>query len=1077
MKTSQPFHRIARKMTGVALAAVLIPLAGPAQAGLPAQFGFNTVAQGFTQPMSFAYAPDGRIFVAERGGIIKIVKPGGAISTWLDMKAKVNAAWGRGILSIALDPAFNANKRVYVLFHEELMPNDPDQGGSARWRLVRMTNVSGNPDAGDVNSMVTLATDLETTFFKNDPHSGGDIDFDLNGNLLASFGDGATPAGLDAEATKTYDYTKLNGKIIRIDPTTGNGIAANPFYEAANPGSIRSKMLARGLRQPFRITVDRQTGVIYEGDVGWDNWEELNVIATQWSNPVRDANLGWPCNEGGNGAPAQQSQYANFAATSGTCNTVYAEGSRAAAYAYPHNGQGAAIIMGQVYRGSAYPASYVGKVFWADHNRDQIFTYTPGGGVAQFGTNGGFGSIVDFETMPNGNLAYLSYNEGRIREIAYLAQNNPPTANGSAAFQAGTAYTYNFSSAGSSDPDGDPLSYSWAFGDGTTSTAANPVKTYAFGSYDAVLTVSDGRGGQATRTLHIDAGNRQPTIAFLSPADNSQFAVDETVSFAIQANDQDEGALPGNRVTWQVILHHGEHTHSDQEVQGLSGSFVATFPELVDTWYEIKATARDNNGGIAVKSLSILPRKVNLTFTSNPAGAGVNVDGTLRTTPYTQSFIVNSPHTALANATVASGGANLAFLSWTKGGVTTTDRNLSFTVPAAAATFAIAYGQAPFAKVYLRGTHNAWRADHQMTHLGDNQWTTTATFGTTADERFKFDLNGDWATNYGDVAPANGIADLAGADIKVTQGQGSYTINWNGNTKAYTVTKGATAEDPVARAGADVAVPAAGATVQLSGAASTDADGTITAWLWTQISGPALAISNAAAVNPTVTVPASANAQAYGFELRVTDNSNRTGKDTVYLNQAGNSTWKRTIVFMYGQTTTGQDMFLRGGLDHAYANANLGRNCLASNFECAIPIRHLNLRNNTTAPWKANDNHLDWYGKEPAQSAAAVGTPADWTTNVWPADWGAKKTVAVNGYGEEPLNSWGQHYWMLDVEMDCSKTLNGWFEVKSFISGGPGYEPNLAQPGAPYVSGNHFGKCGEVNMFRRGSNVWEHYPL
>ena len=126
---------------------------------------------------------------------------------------------------------------------------------------------------------------------------------------------------------------------------------------------------------------------------------------------------------------------------------------------------------------------------------------------------------------------------------------------------------------------------------------------------------------------------------------------------------------------------------------------------------------------------------------------------------------------------------------------------------------------------------------------------------------------------------------------------------------------------------------------------------------------------------------------------------------------------------------------------------------------------------------ETHDAYLDWYGKEANQSAAAVGSPADWTTNVWPPEWGAKKTVAVDGHGEEPLNHWGQHYRMLDVEMDCSKAVNGWFEVKSFISNGPGWEADLAQPGAPYVSGNHFAKCGEVNMFMLGTTAWEHAPL
>lgn len=181
--------------------------------------------------------------------------------------------------------------------------------------------------------------------------------------------------------------------------------------------------------------------------------------------------------------------------------------------------------------------------------------------------------------------------------------------------------------------------------------------------------------------------------------------------------------------------------------------------------------------------------------------------------------------------------------------------------------------------------------------------------------------------------------------------------------------------------------------------------------------------------------------------------------------------WQRTTVFILGQTQTGQDMFVRGGIDHNFALSQLGRNCTQANKLCAIPIRHLNLKNATTAPWKSNDTFLDWYGTETNQSTAAQGTPSDWTINTWPSSWGTKKTVAIDGFGEEPLNLWGAHYWMMDVLMDCSATVNGWFELKSFISNGPGWEPNVAQSGTPYSSGNHFAQCGKINKFERGSNT------
>ena len=172
---------------------------------------------------------------------------------------------------------------------------------------------------------------------------------------------------------------------------------------------------------------------------------------------------------------------------------------------------------------------------------------------------------------------------------------------------------------------------------------------------------------------------------------------------------------------------------------------------------------------------------------------------------------------------------------------------------------------------------------------------------------------------------------------------------------------------------------------------------------------------------------------------------------------------KRTVIMLYGLTRPGQDMFLRGGIDHSYARDKLGKTCTAQNKLCAMPIRHLSVVNNDA---RKNDYFLDWYGSESGQGDAQ-GSPAAWTTNKWPSHWGPKKTVSKDGYGETSLNTYGHHYWMLDVMMDCSRAVKGWFEFKSYISNGPGWEGNMHQNGAPYGSSNHFAQCGKINVFRR----------
>jgi hypothetical protein len=194
---------------------------------------------------------------------------------------------------------------------------------------------------------------------------------------------------------------------------------------------------------------------------------------------------------------------------------------------------------------------------------------------------------------------------------------------------------------------------------------------------------------------------------------------------------------------------------------------------------------------------------------------------------------------------------------------------------------------------------------------------------------------------------------------------------------------------------------------------------------------------------------------------------------------------KRTVVFIKGETAPGQDMFIRGGIDHAAARELLGIECAKPdgnpNYACAIPIVHRNHRNATTDAWKIGDNLLDWYGVQTGQTAlasgiVAAGSPADWTTNLWPESFGPTKRVAVDGYGLESLNAFGMHYWMLDVEMDCSRAYTtsdgtGWFEVKSFITNGPGWEADVKQPGTPYASNNHFAQCGRINVFARGESA------
>src|SRR5262249_4239570 len=177
-----------------------------------------------------------------------------------------------------------------------------------------------------------------------DSHSIGTVMFGLDGSMFVGSGDGANYTSVDPRALRAQNVNSLAGKIMRIDPTTGNGLPDNPFFDASCPQGTRSKVYARGLRNPFRFTIHPVTGDVYIGDVGWNTWEEINT--------GKGANFGWPCYEGGTaGTPApvesgataslQNGSYATSSGTSATCQALYGQGLgavKAPIFSYSHDG-------------------------------------------------------------------------------------------------------------------------------------------------------------------------------------------------------------------------------------------------------------------------------------------------------------------------------------------------------------------------------------------------------------------------------------------------------------------------------------------------------------------------------------------------------------------------------------------------------------------------------------------------------------------------------------------------------------------------------------------------------------------
>jgi glucose/arabinose dehydrogenase len=409
---------------GVALCIVLT-LSVPSYAGPPKGFSVRTIVTGLNSPTAFAYAPGGRIFITEKSGVVHIFYKG-RLHKFLDISDDVNRFSDRGLLSVAVDPAFERNRRVYLLFTEELNRATPDTRNPAGGALIRIEASRGDPTVADLSTRITLVSGFKST---GPWHSVGGLDFDGQGRLILGFGDGSpycrtkrclgtgVVEPYEASAYAPYDLNSLSGKVLRINPETGAGVPGNPYYDPKKPDRVSSMILARGVRTPFRVQVDRKTGEIYVGDVGTDQWEEINLIPTSWNDPTTELNFGWPCYEGGdNGIPEQAS------IGGALCESEYYDAERELTtppwFAYSVE-RGAALILGPHYRGNGYPSEYVGDLFFGDWKRDAFWTYSDEH-AKQFGTSGGWGQPVDIDISPGGNLAYLGIGTGRLNEIVYI---------------------------------------------------------------------------------------------------------------------------------------------------------------------------------------------------------------------------------------------------------------------------------------------------------------------------------------------------------------------------------------------------------------------------------------------------------------------------------------------------------------------------------------------------------------------------------------------------------------------------------------------------------------------------------
>ena len=355
-------------------AGVLVLHVMPATAAtLRPGFTERRIATGLSRATAMALAPDGRIFVCEQNGRLRVVRDGSLLNRPF-VTLTVNSAGERGLLGVALDPNFAINHFLYV-YYTATTPTIHN----------RVSRFTAGGDVAVAGSEVVLL-DLNPLSGATN-HNGGALHFGPDGKLYVGVGE-------NANGSNSQTLGNLLGKILRVD-VDGSVPPDNPFFGVAR--GVNRAIWAMGLRNPFTFSIHPISGRMFINDVGQRTWEEVNEGAA-------GANYGWPATEGPTSDPA-------FTAP------LYAYGRGNGPFV------GCAITGGTIYHGipAQFPVEYVGSYFFADFCGGWINRLDPETRrVTTFASD--IDAPVDLRVGPDGNLYYLSRGAGSVHRISFRSE-------------------------------------------------------------------------------------------------------------------------------------------------------------------------------------------------------------------------------------------------------------------------------------------------------------------------------------------------------------------------------------------------------------------------------------------------------------------------------------------------------------------------------------------------------------------------------------------------------------------------------------------------------------------------------
>jgi glucose/arabinose dehydrogenase len=757
---------------------------------LDSGFTDTTVVTGIANPTAMAFAPDGRLFVAQQTGQLRVVKNGALLGTPF-LTVSVDSNGERGLLGIAFDPSFASNHFVYVYY--------TTTSGGTHNRISRFTANGDVATAGSETVLVDLPGLSSAT-----NHNGGALHFGNDGKLYVSVGENAT--GSNAQSMSTPF-----GKMLRFN-SDGTIPSDNPFFGSTS--GVNRAIWALGLRNPFTFDVRRSTGAILINDVGNSSQEEVNSGGA-------GRNYGWPTTEGPTTNPAFVSPIYSYPHASGTSG-------------------GCAITGGAFYDPTTvqFPASYVGKYFFADYCNGWMRKLDPATGAASvFAT--GLSSVVDIRVGPEGALYYLARGNGSVGKISFPTSQPPVIATqpSNVTVPVGATATFTVSASGSA-----PLGYQWQRNGANISGATgasyslNNAQTSDSGAqFRAVVSNAFGTATSNAAVLTVTT-NHAPTVAITSPATGATYTGGSTLSFAGTASDSEDGTLPASAYTWRIDLHHDQHTHPAlQDTTGVtSGSWMVPNTGHTETtvFYRVTLTVKDSGGLTASTFVDVLPVVKQLTLNTVPAGLTVTLDGQPFTAPLTADSVVGVLRDIGVPSPQSSGGKVYAFSNWSDSGsathtITTPSANTSYTATFQETTAFVGeyYDNQNLSGLFATRSDASidfdWNAAAPISGMGVDtfsvRWTGTAvpqfsetyTFYTVSDDGVRLWVNGalvidNW-TDHGTTENTASLALVAGQSYSIKM---EYYENGGGSHAKLHWSSPSTTRRPVPPGGGGVTPPA-----------------------------------------------------------------------------------------------------------------------------------------------------------------------------------------------------------------------------------------------------------------------------